>query len=480
MRKQTNSTTHNQPTTTHTRNVRIGIILPEDQRNTTTLHIPDHPYFLNDTPIRNTTITVTAGNQAVSAADQTVSAGDQTVSAEDQAVSAGDQNVTIRHSDSEHTCNRCVLRPENSDPTTGISIQHIQAGRGFHFATSIDVVLPDAIEISNERGWLMLINELPRETYLKGVITAEMSSACPIEFLKAQCVTARSWMLAASEHKHANLGIDYCNDDCCQRYQGIEHLSESAVKAVDQTASLILIHSSGCVVDANYAKCCGGITESPEHVWSVPKPGQHSVVDAPPESHIHNLASANPNSSTEFIRRAWLTRADAFCSAKYVSPTDVPRYLGRIDDGQSWFRWTKEIAATDLLANLKHHISDFHDAHQLTDIRIASRGDSGRATSVEIDVTTSSMNATTLTIHDQYNIRQALHPDFLFSTAITLSRRHDAGGAISNVIYHGAGWGHGAGLCQIGALGMSLAGYDHEQILKHYFTNVTINRSDRA
>jgi SpoIID/LytB domain protein len=388
----------------------VGIILPEDERREVAICVPDRPYFLNDRPVRNEPMTISA----------------------------------------ESCGNRQLLRPANpadDDGVIGVIVRDIPAGRGFHFASRLDVRLPGDIEITACDGRLLVVNELSIESYLKGVITSEMSPDCPVEFFKAQAVAARSWMLAASERKHADLGVDFCNDDCCQRYQGLGALSESAAYAVNETAGEVLIHKSGVIVDANYSKCCGGVTEDPADIWGVAKPGQQSV-------------------------------ADPYCGPEYVTPSDIPRYLGRVDDGKSNHRWTVEISAADLLANIARHHPEAGTACHILDIRVEGRGKGGRAIALTLMLADADGRPMPLILRSEYAIRQTLHPDFLYSSAFDIDLARGGDHSIQSVTLHGAGWGHGAGLCQIGALGMALACHDYQRILHHYFTDVAIRRLD--
>ena len=160
-----------------------------------------------------------------------------------------------------------IIEKNRSSVTKGITIHSVPAGRGFHWKKIIDVTVPGGIKISSQNGNLMVINNVPLEQYLACVAVSEMSSACPSAFLEVQSITARSWILAATEKKHAELGIDACNDDCCQRYQGLGQLNQVSKKTVENSRGMVMIHENK-ICDARYSKSCGGKTENCENVWT--------------------------------------------------------------------------------------------------------------------------------------------------------------------------------------------------------------------
>lgn len=435
--------------------VRIGIVLPEDEAGRLTLEIPDIHYAVEPSigSMRSCKVTAHVNGSAVR-----LECGGEPL---------GDAG-------------KWLIKPNREAGDRGITIRGVRAGRGFHWATGIDPVLPGELELRVVDGHLFVVNELPIETYLVGVITAEMSGACPIELLKAQAIAARSWMLAAAERKHADLKIDYCNDDCCQRFQGIGAATESARIAVEQTKGQVLLHSGGAVVDANYSKCCGGIVESPENVWGLAKPGLVSIVDAPPKSHLGSMTPVSDHNIADYVGGNWLADCDGYCSPNRVSDDDLPRYLGRVDDGGGHFRWSitqTADAIQDTIGRKFFTRTGLHDDRglgRLYDLVVTRRGQSGRATRVDVLYDDRQGVRRTATIEDQYWIRHALHESFLFSSAFDVRIDRDATGWPTSVNLTGAGWGHGVGMCQIGALGMALGGCDHRRILHHYFKDVTI------
>ncbi len=440
-------------TDSHATRVRIGIILPQDRVTRACLTIPDVPYTADGDPVRAVTLTARIEGTSI-------------------VLDAPRQSAKHGHSVGQ----LLTLSPATPAPTATLTLHNCIAGRGFHWSKHIDVALPGRVELSVKDGHLLVVNDLDIESYLEGVITAEMSGDAPTEFLKAQCIVARSWMRAATERKHSELGIDFCNDDCCQRYQGIGAVTESAAGAVDQTAGRVLIHTTGGIVDANYAKSCGGITEAPEHVWGAPKPGQHSTVDAPRDSAIARFGAITETNIAEYTTGPWLGECDAYCSPGAVPDRDLPRYLGRVDDGGGHFRWHIRYSGgelTDLLRRTLRGDAELQIRH-IQDLVVTHRGRSGRAIRLVVAYDDNRGRRQATSIEGQYRIRDALHESFLFSSAFDVRIERDAAGRPKTIDLFGAGWGHGAGMCQIGALGMALAGHDHRRILHHYFKDVTI------
>ena len=351
----------------------------------------------------------------------------------------------------------------------GVLVHDVPTGRGFHWQKRIDQSLPGTLELRAGAQGVVLINELPLEAYLGGVITAEMSGACPVEFLKAQCIVARSWLLAMTEPKHRDAGFDRCNDDCCQRYQGTGDLSDAALAAVQATRGQALLAPDGAVLDANYAKCCGGITETPWAVWGLEKPGIRPVVDAPAESFARHFLPVTDQNIDEYLDGAGVGTAGCYCSPEVVPPEVLGRYLGRVDTADNYFRWTVRYERAELEALLRAKLADPDELGELRGVRVRARGVSGRAYSVETEWRAAAGGTTLRRIDTEYRIRQALHSKFLYSSAFAVRTQHDAAGRLTTVVLRGAGWGHGVGMCQSGALGMALTGAEAEAICRHYY-----------
>ena len=437
--------------------VRVGIVLPQDRMTRLRLDVPDAAYRLSDgagatQDIRNDALECHVQGTAV------------------RVVVAG-RDVGISP--------EWTLIPVSGQ--AGVAVDGVVAGRGFHWQGTTRQVLPGTLTVRNRDGCLLLIACPPLEEYLAGVITSEMSGDCPPEFLKAQCVVARSWTLAHTERKHDDWGIDLCNDDCCQRYQGIAGLTDAARLAVDQTRGEVLVADvpdtgGRRVVDANYSKSCGGVTEDPENVWGVAKPGICAVLDAPSSSALARLMPVTDANVEEFVARDSAVIGQAYCSPAHAAEADLPRYLGRVDRGGGLFRWTVSQERSDLENILRGKGYAPPDMAELLDVLVTRRGVSGRALAVDLVCRTTGGEQRATSIRGEYEIRRALHKQFLYSSAFRIRTERDAstaGGRVNRFNFDGAGWGHGVGLCQIGALGMALAGHSYREILAHYFPRAT-------
>ncbi|HRX86519.1 MAG TPA: SpoIID/LytB domain-containing protein, partial [Phycisphaerae bacterium] len=430
------TTTGREPT------VRIGIVLDADDMKVLHIETPDEPYELRGRGCPTRAVRRSRIEARLSDNSVLVRVDNGTLERAPfwRLVPQADQPV-------EHGC--------------GALVRDVVAGRGFHWRKTIDQHLTGVLELRPARHGLVLVNETSLEPYLAGVITAEMGAECPLEFLKAQCVVARSWLLALTEKMHDGEPFDRCNDDCCQRYQGTDELSDVAIAATTGTRGMALLDSQGKVVDANYSKSCGGVSELPEHVWGVHKPGLSAVVDAPPGGVEHRFNPVTGDVFDEYLNGAWIESTKVYCSPNVVAPKDFARYLGRVDETDDYFRWTIRLARSEIDETIKAHVPEAEDFVRLHDLRVASRGVSGRAISLVVAYLDSAGQHREVTLPSEYRIRQALHPGFLFSSAIAIEIERDAAGVPEQISYRGAGWGHGAGLCQIGALGMGLCGIDH-------------------
>jgi SpoIID/LytB domain protein len=435
--------------------VRIGVVLEEDQQGVIDLVLPSDAYTL----------------KAEGAVGETLSATAIHITREGDTLSATWPGGSLG------PVTQLRIEPVKPAPPTsgsGIKLKNITAGRGFHWQKKVDQTLAGALAFIAAPDGIVVVNELPLEDYLVGVITAEMSGACPVEFLKAQCVVARSWLLAMTEPKHNDQPFDRCNDDCCQRYQGTGDTSDAAIAAVTGTRGLVLIDPKGKVLDANYAKSCGGVSELAEHVWGRAKPGIDAVVDAPKGDPVHAFMPVTEANLDEFLDGEWLGKTKAFCSTHIVPVETISKYLGRVDEVDDYFRWTVNYTRAELEALLRDKLPEAAGLAKLREVRVTKRGVSGRASHLELKWLDKSGDEKTHTLDSEYRIRQVMHRGFLYSSAFAARIKRDKDGVIEMVTLRGAGWGHGAGLCQIGALGMGLTGHDVDTICRHYYPNADL------
>ena len=357
-------------------------------------------------------------------------------------------------------CKELEIKNKSRTISNNIYLSPVNAGRGFHWQKSISIQVLGDLRISSNKSSLFVVNTIYLEDYLMCVATSEMSSNCPEALLESQTIAARSWILAAEEKKHKNLNLDACNDDCCQRYQGITNLNQESIKATNNTRGTVLVHD-GMICDTRYSKSCGGITEANDNVWDTsPKAYLRSVYDGD--------TSKTDHVSSDHRFSQWLKSETAsFCSPKFVSEQNLDNFLGSVDKQGTYYRW--EVS---------------YDNNQLADIILAKtgqrfkiiksitpikRGDSGRVLTLEINGTVDNDTNFSLVIDSEYEIRRVLHPQFLYSSAFTVESNSRLDNEAIRFTLKGAGWGHGVGLCQIGALGMALAGRKTEEILLHYY-----------
>ena len=349
---------------------------------------------------------------------------------------------------------------------SSFTLNPIRAGRGFHWEKQISITVEGELEIKIVYGYLFVINHISLEKYLICVATSEMSGECPQALLESQTVAARSWLLAAAEQKHADLGLDACNDDCCQRYQGIGNLTDAATTASEKTRGQVLIHNEK-ICDTRYSKSCGGISENNEYVWGgEPKPYLHAVLDGE--------GSNIPNLKSESDLKKWLTDDQhCFCGPDYVPGNQLEKYLGNVDKSGSYFRWNVSFTQEELTILINEKTGKRFESIQ--SLQPLKRGISGRIIQLRIDGKING-EPSDLILENEYEIRWALHPDFLYSSAFIIEANSTADSLPSRFTFKGAGWGHGVGLCQIGALGMSLNGTSFTDILSHYFQSTELRK----
>ncbi len=355
-----------------------------------------------------------------------------------------------------------IVPIDNSNQNEFPIINSIITGRGFHWQNEINVQLPGKIIIQNHKGYLFVINELPLEQYLPYVVTSEMNPECPPSFLEAQTITARSWLLANRNVNHPELNIDVCNDDCCQRYQGVTNIPDQSLQAIHKTYGQVLQYRNK-ICDARYSKCCGGITESFENVWNgEPIPYLSSIPDIPHHNQTDDLQN--------FIKFS----PPAFCSEKYVKSSDIQKYLGKVDKSDSYYRWQICYIQKELTSIINQKLD--LNAKTIKKLTSLKSGFSKRITKLKIDYIDKFDNNESIILNSEYDIRNALHKQFLYSSAILIEQNVIEESSSEQFKFTGAGWGHGVGLCQIGALGMALDGYTAYAILNHYFTDITIEK----
>ncbi len=412
--------------------ISIGLVLPEDKQSELSVEIcsSDHILYLDkiEQDTKQTDLIIQLGPNGILVNDEPF------------------KDLHIKNRSREHS--------------DFIYLKSIKAGRGFHWQKSIPIKILGDLHISSLESYLFVVNKVYLEDYLMCVATSEMSGSCPLALLEAQTIVARSWILAAAEKKHKDLDLDACNDDCCQRYQGIANINQESIKAAKNTRGIVLVHDDE-VCDTRYSKSCGGISENNENVWDTdPKPYLKSVVDS--------RSSENNDVTSENGFRQWIKRKTfSFCGPEFITESKLTKFLGSVDVKGQYFRWkisynNEEI--TDLI-NSKTKKS-FSNISSLIPLK---RGESGRITELKIVGKADDGSAYSILIESEYEIRRTLHHDFLYSSAFTVETNSNDDNGENRFTLRGAGWGHGVGLCQIGALGMALDGRKTDEILFHYY-----------
>ena len=353
-------------------------------------------------------------------------------------------------------------------------------GIHFHWERTENQKFKGTLKLIDETRHLTAINILSLEDYLLSVISSEMSASSPLELLKAHAVISRSWLLAQKAKAHEikdgycsclstedtyirwydredHTHFDVCADDHCQRYQGISKAYTPEVsRAMLATCGEVLTYG-GKICDARFSKCCGGITERFENTW---EPVSHPYLDR-----VYDAASpgAGYDLTDEKQARQWiLSSPPAFCNTE--DETVLHAVLNDYDrETRHFFRW-KVTYTTEALSELIYKRSGI-DFGTILALEPLERGVSGRI--VRLKVTGSKK---VMEIGKELVIRKFFSESHLYSSAFIVEKENDG------FTFYGAGWGHGVGLCQIGAAVMASQGYTYRQILSHYFKNSQIEK----
>ena len=338
----------------------------------------------------------------------------------------------------------------------GFHVQPVIAGRGFHWEKRIEVDLPGKLEITIQDGNFKVINFVDVEAYVACVATSEMGSEAPADLLAAQTVVARCWSLALAEAKHLSDGYDVCNDDCCQRYQGTSFLTDHSLKAAIETLGEVIVYDDK-VIDARYSKNCGGMVEAYDTVWEGgPVPYLIPLWDAPEQKSGYAVDDFDEHFRYD----------GAYCSSKRFENVNLAGMLGKVDVSGSYSRWEQVMTKADILKNLKKYTG--LEWNRLDDIRIMERGPSARIKYLFLVGMDANGQVAEQMVKSEYGIRQMFSESFLYSSAFII-KNVESLSSDDHVVLQGVGWGHGVGLCQMGALGMALGGINYKDILMHYY-----------
>lgn len=373
-------------------------------------------------------------------------------------------------------------------PDASFSLHDVTIGVNFHWERRETQVFNGTLRLVVEADKITAINQLPVEKYLISVISSEMKATSSAELLKAHAVISRSWLLAQmakrrrmhegrnsffSFIKHENEIVrwydredhtifDVCADDHCQRYQGITKASNRQVAdAVRATHGQVLAYDDE-ICDARFSKCCGGVTEEFQYCWeNTPKPYLLAVRDGE--------CSMPADLTKEENAERWIrSTPDAFCNT--TDRKVLSQVLNDYDqETPDFYRWRISYTQEELAELIKEKTGV--DFGGITDLTPLERGKSGRICRLKIVGT-----KTTLTIGKELEIRRALSKTHLYSSAFVVDKEVAGDGLPQRFTLIGAGWGHGVGLCQIGAAVMGEQGYTYDRILLHYYRGATIKK----
>ena len=379
------------------------------------------------------------------------------------------------------------LTPE--DNNCSFTLHNVTIGISYHWERQEEQTFTGKLKLITDGENVIAINILPVEDYLVSVISSEMSATSSLEFLKSHAVISRSWLLAQIENRDRKNGhkslqqnfttdenciirwydredhklFDVCADDHCQRYQGITKASNPSVaKAVKETEGMVLMYGDE-ICDARFSKCCGGVSETFDTCWEDKDyPYLQPVIDDSENKDI-------PDLSIEENAEKWIrTTPAAFCNTH--DEKVLKQILNNYDqETTDFYRWKVKYSQKEI-SELIHRKTgiEFGDIKDLIPMQ---RGKSGRISRLKIVGT-----LRTVTIGKELEIRRALSESHLFSSAFVVDKTEVAGSVPSEFTITGAGWGHGVGLCQIGAAMMGEKSYSYDKILLHYYRNAEIKK----
>lgn len=349
-------------------------------------------------------------------------------------------------------------------------VKNAVIGKDFHWQRIYPLILPSTAIVEVEEGWL--IAEMPLEEYVASVVSSEMNPDASAEFIKAHSIISRSWAAGKVLNLHREdtdemeiltnrivtwqdtsdhlcyeengkvYGFHVCNDDHCQRYQGVGYINDKVLECVRATEGMILNDKRGEVIDARFSKCCGGRSERFSTCWQNQDYDYLSPVD------------------------------DPWCDLSHLAERERTAVLSTVlkdydrDTTPDYHDWCVEITAREIEENLRHKFD--RDLGAIVDLQPLARGASGRIYLLRVVGEKGELE-----LGKELSIRKLLSPSHLLSSAFEVERIE---GEELSFKLQGRGWGHGVGLCQIGAAVMAFKGCSHQEILNHYYPNSNISK----
>jgi SpoIID/LytB domain protein len=343
--------------------------------------------------------------------------------------------------------------------TASFAVEDIVIGVGFHWERKERQVFRGDLRLVRRKG-LTAINDVSLEDYVTSVISSEMSASCPIELLKAHAVISRSWLCYPKLYpesvgpgnvsmrqgdeitrwygREAHRDFDVCADDHCQRYQGITKAWSASVSEAAQASSGEVVKYDGRVCDARFYKCCGGLTEEYRNAW---------------DDRIVPYLISVPD--TDENGRVYCDTRDTVLLSQILPGFD--------QETQDFYRWTVKYTGEEIRQLILSRLSE--DVGNVLALEPLEHGPSGRIVKLRIRG-----DAKSLVIGKELEIRRALSRSHLYSSAFEVERNGEM------FLLKGKGWGHGVGLCQIGAAVMASRGKNYREILLHYYPGTTTGR----
>ena len=404
--------------------------------------------------------------------------------------SAGKQTISFSENGvvwNGKTYRQLEFLPQSDEAS--FSLYDVTIGVNFHWERKETQTFLGKLKFIVNGNSVCAVNELPVERYLESVISSEMSATSSLELLKAHAVISRSWLLvqmqnrrkgettahvAASEiqgngelirwyDREDHTLFDVCADDHCQRYQGItKETSAHVAEAIRQTAGQVLTDEDE-ICDARFSKCCGGETEEFQYCWeNLRKPYLVALRDAPQQEALDLTVEANAD---RWIRSS----PESFCNTRDAKV--LSQVLNNYDQETSdFYRWRVEYTQQQVQQLLTEKLGI--DFGAVVDLIPVERGTSGRLSKLRIVG-----EKLTLVIGKELEIRRALSKSHLYSSAFVVDALdRNEQGIPKRFALIGAGWGHGVGLCQIGAAVMGERGYSYKEILLHYYPGAIIKQ----
>ena len=364
-----------------------------------------------------------------------------------------------------------ILTPSDME-TCAFALDDVTIGIGFHWERKERQVFRGAFRLVKRTAGLTVINDVSLEEYVTSVISSEMSASCPLELLKAHAVISRSWLWFPKANpsrsgsgvregldshevlrwygREAHPDFDVCADDHCQRYQGITKAFAPVAAAAARTTSGEFLRYNGAICDARFSKSCGGITERYATAWE--------------DSEIPYLESVydGPTQSCSYSAERWIcSEPPAYCN------TNDSELLSRVLPGfdqetRDFYRWRVSYTPEELADLIKTKLGVV--LGPIRDLQALARGPSGRIYRLKIVG-----ERDYIIIGKELEIRRALSRTHLYSSAFVVDQES------GRFVLSGAGWGHGVGLCQIGAAVMANEGKAYAEILQHYYRGASVS-----